>query len=123
MRSTRSAVDGPAAASASDLPDGLDRLRVLLAGAMGTVLTSYALLVPVAMGAGLGGTVDGAFAPAMPIGLAAHRIPLVVAGQPLSVLPLLPAAGLVLVVAAGAAWTLRRLGGRVRADGGAVLAA
>jgi hypothetical protein len=123
MRSTRSAVDGPAAASTPEAPDGLDRLRVLLAGAMGTVLISYALLVPITMVAGFGVNVDGAFAAAIPLWLAAHQIPLVVAGQPLSVLPLLPTAGLLLVVAGGATWTLRRLGGRVRADGGAVLAA
>lgn len=108
-------------------PDGLDRLRILLAGAMGTVIVSYALLVPAAaavvLTAGAGISLDGAFAAAIPLWLAAHRIPLVLGGQPLSVLPLLPTALVVAVVAAGAGWSVRRLGGRLRTDAGAILAA
>ena len=76
--------------------DGVTRLRVLFAAAMGTVLASYALLVPAAAAvvvtAGDGLSVDGAFAAAIPLWLAAHQIPLVLAGQPLGVLPLLPTA-------------------------------
>jgi hypothetical protein len=106
--------------------EGLDRLRILLAGAMGTVLVSYALLVPAAaavvLTAGAGMTMDGAFAAAIPLWLAAHQIPLVLAGQPLSVLPLLPTAAVFAVVAYGAAWSVRRLGCRLRADAGAVVA-
>ena len=106
--------------------EGLDRLRVLLAGAMGTVIVSYTLLVPAAAGvvltAGAGISIDGAFAAAIPLWLAAHLIPLVLGGQPLSVLPLLPTALVGLVVAAGAGWAVRRLGGRLRTDAGAVLA-
>ena len=94
---------------------------------MGTVLASYALLVPAAaavvLTAGDGLSVDGAFAAAIPLWLAAHQIPLVLAGQPLSVLPLLPTAVLFAVVALGAGWALRRLGGRFRHDGGPVLVA
>jgi hypothetical protein len=107
--------------------DGLHRLRVLGAAAMGTVLTSYALLVPAAVAvvvpAGDGLSLDGAFAAAVPLWLAAHQIPLVLSGQPLGVLPLLPTAVLFAVVALGAGWALRRLGGRFRQDGGPVLAA
>lgn len=93
---------------------------------MGTVLVSYALLIPPAAGvvltAGGGLSVDGALAVAVPLWLAAHQIPLVLQGQPLSVLPLLPTAVLVAVIVIGSGWALRRLGGRVRADAGAVLA-
>lgn len=107
-------------------PVGLDRLRVLLAAAMGTVLVSYALLVSTAVAvvflAGGGLSLDGAFAAAVPLWLAAHQIPLVLQGQPLSVLPLLPTAVLVAVIVVGSGWALRRLGGRIRADAGAVLA-
>jgi hypothetical protein len=107
--------------------EGLDRLRLLLAGAMGTVLLSYALLVPSAAAviATAGGAVsaDGAFAAAIPLWLAAHQIPLVLQGQPLSVLPLLPTVGVITVIACGAGWSARRLGGRPRHDAGAVVAA
>ena len=71
--------------------------------------------------AGDGLSFDGAFAAAIPLWLAAHQIPLVLAGQPFSVLPLLPTAVLFAVVALGAGWALRRLGGRFRHDGGPVL--
>ncbi|MHA6785273.1 cell division protein PerM [Pseudonocardia saturnea] len=107
-------------------PDGFDRLRVLLAGAMGTVIVSYTLLVPAAsavvLTAGAGISIDGAFAAAIPLWLAAHLIPLVLGGQPLSVLPLLPTVVVGAVVAVGAGWAVRRLGGRFRQDAGAVLA-
>jgi hypothetical protein len=119
----------PAESAAPDppaQPDGLARLRILFAAAMGTVLASYALLVPAAAAvvvtAGDGLSVDGAFAAAIPLWLAAHQIPLELAGQPLGVLPLLPTAVLFAVVALGAGWALRRLGGRFRTDGGPVLA-
>jgi uncharacterized protein DUF6350 len=107
--------------------EGLDRLRLLLAGAMGTVLLSYALLVPAAavviFTAGGAVSIDGAFAAAIPLWLAAHQIPLVLEGQPLSVLPLLPTAGIAVVIALGAGWTVRRLGCRPRHDAGAALVA
>jgi Family of unknown function (DUF6350) len=114
---------GPAASGV----EGLDRLRLLLAGAMGTVLLSYTLLVPAAavviFAAGGAVSVDGAFAAAIPLWLAAHQIPLVLEGQPLSVLPLLPTAGVAVVIAVGAGWSVRRLGGRARHDAGAVIVA
>ena len=115
---------------AGDVPDGppgavegLDRLRLLMAGAMGTVLVSYALLVPVASVVFTGGgtSLDGAFGAAVPLWLAAHQIPLALEGRPFSVLPLLSTAMVFAVVVLGARWTVRQLGGR-RADAGAVLA-
>ena len=104
--------------------EGLDRLRLLLASAMGTVLVSYALLVPAAAVTVLpaGMPLDTAFAAAIPLWLAAHQIPLVIEGEPVSMLPLLPTAAVIAVVAFGARWTARRLGRRFRADAGAVLA-
>lgn len=134
MSRTLSAHDRPAEPVApAGAPEGLDRLRILLAAAMGTVLVSYAALVPAAalvvLTAGSGMSVDGAFAAAIPLWLAAHQIPLDVGGRPLSLLPLLPTLVLVLVVAWGARWAVRRLGGplrpepAVRSDAGAVLAA
>ncbi|WP_433504183.1 cell division protein PerM [Pseudonocardia halophobica] len=111
-----------------EVPEGLDRLRVVLAAAMGTVLVSYAMLVPAALlvvlaGGGADSSVDGAFAAAIPLWLAAHLIPLALEGQPLSVLPLLPTVAVIVVVAWGARWAARRLGRRIRQDAGAVVAA
>jgi Family of unknown function (DUF6350) len=124
-RSLAPPTDPPATEAVTTQPDGIARLRILCAAAMGTVLASYALLVPAAAAvgwtAGDGLSFDGAFAAAIPLWLAAHQIPLVLAGQPFSVLPLLPTAVLFAVVALGAGWALRRLGGRFRHDGGPVL--
>ncbi|MEK6442638.1 cell division protein PerM [Pseudonocardia sp. T1-2H] len=106
--------------------EGLDRLRILLAAAMGTVLVSYAMLVPVAalvMGtAGGSVSVDGAFAVSIPLWLAAHQIPMALEGQPIGVLPLLPTLAVAVVVAIGTRWSVRRLGGRFRLDTGPVIA-
>lgn len=125
MSRTATAETEPAPAVPEPI-DGVERLRVLFAAAMGTVLASYALLVPAAaavvLTAGDGLSLDGAFAAAIPLWLAAHQIPLVLGGQPLGVLPLLPTAVLFAVVALGAGWALRRLGGRFRQDAGPVLA-
>ena len=124
-RSLAPPADPPATEAVATQPDGVARLRILCAAAMGTVLASYTLLVPAAAAvgwtAGDGLSFDGAFAAAIPLWLAAHQIPLVLAGQPFSVLPLLPTAVLFAVVALGAGWALRRLGGRFRHDGGPVL--
>lgn len=123
--------DGPPPASDPEsvaLPPiaGFDRLQVLLSAAMGTVLVSYAVLVPAAAfvmaTGGAGVSPDTAFAAAIPVWLAAHQIPLALAGQPLSVLPLLPTVMVLAVTALGAGWAVTRLGGRFRADAGAVLA-
>jgi hypothetical protein len=106
--------------------DGVARLRVLVAGAVGSVLVTYALLVPAAaavvLTAGDGLSLAGAFAAAVPLWLAAHQIPLVLSEQPLGVLPLLPTAVLFAVVALVVRWALRRLGRRFRHDGGPVVA-
>lgn len=106
---------------------GMDRLRILLAGAMGTVLVSYAVLVPavavVALTGGAAVSVDGALAATIPLWLAAHQIPLVLDGRPLELLPLVPTVAVLAVVATGTAWTVRRLGGSPRGDVGPVLAA
>ena len=90
---------GPVAARSRPV-EGLDRLRLLMACAMGTVLVSYALLVPAVAAVVLpvGMPLDAAFAATIPLWLAAHQIPLVIEGQPFSVLPLLPTVGLVVVV-------------------------
>ncbi|MGQ0575581.1 MAG: cell division protein PerM [Pseudonocardia sp.] len=118
--------DSDHGADPGDPPAGLDRLRVLAATAMGTVLFSYAMLVPAAaavvQSGGRGLSVDGAFAAAVPLWLAAHQVPMSIQGQPLSVLPLLPTAAVAAVIAVGSAWAVRRLGRRVPTDGGAVLA-
>lgn len=107
-------------------PAGLDRARVLASAAMGTILVSYAILVPTTAilvhTGGSGFSLDGAFAATVPLWLAAHQVPLVVQGQPLSVLPLLPTAAVIAVIAMGSTWAVRRLGGRAAHDGGAVLA-
>jgi hypothetical protein len=126
-RSVPATPDAPGPPPSDGRSDGLDRLRILLASAMGTVLVSYGILLPAAalvvLTAGTGMSADGVIATAIPLWLAAHQIPLTVVGAPLSVLPLLPTLVLVLVVAGGARWSVRRLGGRIRTDAGAVLAA
>ncbi|MEU6699134.1 DUF6350 family protein [Pseudonocardia sp. NPDC046786] len=105
---------------------GLDRLRVLLASTMGAVLAGYTMLVPVAaLLTGTGGapvTADGALAAAVPMWLAAHQIPIALDGHPLGVLPLLPTIVVVVLVGCFSRWAVRRLGGRVRHDAGAVVA-
>ena len=99
---------------------------MLLAAAMGTVLFSYAVLVPavavVVLSAGGGLSADSAFAAAIPLWLAAHQIPLALGGQPLSVLPLVPTVAVVVIAQLGARWSARKLGGRFRMDAGPVLA-
>ncbi|TCK20421.1 hypothetical protein EV378_4380 [Pseudonocardia endophytica] len=92
---------------------------------MGAVLVGYALLVPVAvllLMSGGSGSFDGAFAVAVPMWLAAHQIPVEVDGRALGVLPLLPTAVVVTVVAVAANWSVRRLGCRIRHDAGPVVA-
>lgn len=119
-------VPEPEPGTSDGQPGGLDRARILAAVAMGTVLVSYAMLVPTAAAAvqsgGRGLSLDTAFAATVPLWLAAHQVPLTIQGQPLTVLPLLPTIAVVLVVAVGSGWAARRLGGRVPTDGGAVLA-
>ena len=55
---------------------------------------------PLLLLSGGGGSLDGSFAIAVPMWLAAHQIPVEVEGRPLGVLPLLPTVVVVVVVAA-----------------------
>ncbi len=107
-------------------PVGLARVRLLVALGMGTVLVSYALVVPVGalvmLGAGTELSVDAAFVLAAPLWLAAHQVPLVLDGVPLSALPLLPTVAVGALVVIGSATVARRLGGRNPADAGPVVA-
>ncbi|RZT88298.1 hypothetical protein EV383_5237 [Pseudonocardia sediminis] len=106
--------------------DGLERLRVLLAGTMGAILAGYTMMVPLAAvltaSGGEGVSPDGALATAVPLWLAAQQIPLVLDGRQLGVLPLLPTIAVFTVVTIASGWSVRRLGGRVRHDAGAVVA-
>ncbi|HWN35100.1 MAG TPA: DUF6350 family protein, partial [Pseudonocardia sp.] len=103
-----------------------DRLRLLSVVAALSVLLSYLLMVLVAGLAGL--TAGAGLAPrsllvaAIPLWLAAHQVPLVVAGAPLGVLPLLPTAAVLALAAFPAMRVTRRLGGRLREDASAVVA-
>lgn len=103
-----------------------DRLRQLACGAVTTLVLSYLLAVLIAAVAGL--TAGAVLAPkallvaAIPLWLAAHQVPLVVAGAPLGVLPLLPTAAVLTLTAVVAAMVTTQLGGRLREDGSAVVA-
>ncbi len=109
-----------------DLPVGLARLRLLVVLAMGAVLVSYAAVVPIGALVGLGSgaelSVDGAFALAAPLWLAAHQVPMLLDGVPLSALPLLPTIGVGALIAVGCSVVARLLGGRNPADAGPVVA-
>jgi len=103
-----------------------DRLRLLACGAFASLGLSYLLAVLIAAVAGL--TAGAGLAPktllvaAIPLWLAAHQVPLVVAGAPLGVLPLLPTAAVLTLTAVVAARVTARLGGRLREDASAVVA-
>jgi hypothetical protein len=84
-------------------------LAVLVAAVAG--LTAGAGLAPKAL-----------LVAAIPLWLAAHQVPLVVAGAPLGVLPLLPTAAVLMLAALVAARVTTRLGGRLREDASAVVA-
>jgi Family of unknown function (DUF6350) len=103
-----------------------DRLRLLTGAAVISVLLSYLAMVLVAALAGLtagaGPAVRALLVTAIPLWLAAHQVPLVVAGAPLGVLPLLPTAAVLALAAVLATRVTRRLGGRLREDASAVVA-
>ena len=107
-------------------PTPTDRLRLLACGAFASLGLSYLLAVLIAAVAGL--TAGAGLAPkallvaAIPLWLAAHQVPLVVAGAPLGVLPLLPTAAVLTLTAVVAARVTARLGGRLREDASAVVA-
>ena len=104
----------------------IDRLRLLIGAALGSVLLSYLLVVAagalVGLTAGAQPSMSALLAAAVPLWLAAHQVPLVVDGAPLGVLPLLPTIAVVALVATWAARVTRRLGGRVREDASAAVA-
>ncbi len=96
------------------------RIRVLLGAVLGSVLGSYLLAVVVASAAGLtagiGPDVAGLLTSAIPLWLAAHQVPLTMAGAPLGVLPLLPTVGLAVLVGRFAGSAIGKLGGRWGGD-------
>lgn len=96
------------------------RIRVLLGAVLGSVLGSYLLAVAVAAAAGLtagiGPDIAGLLTTAIPLWLAAHQVPLTMAGAPLGVLPLLPTVGLALLVGRFAGSAIGKLGGRWGGD-------
>lgn len=99
---------------------GLDRVRLLVGTAMGTVLVSYGLLVPVAalvvLTTGASTSADALFGASVPLWLAAHQVPLVLDGVPLTALPLLPTLGVLALVAAAARFAARGLAGSLPAS-------
>jgi hypothetical protein len=98
-------------------PSGAARVRVLLAAALGPLITGYAAvaslfaLITVTAEKAQFSTV-GVLLAAGPGWLAAHQVPVEIAGQPLGVLPLLPTIGAGLLIARTAAGTAQRLGCR-----------
>jgi hypothetical protein len=117
---------GATTSGAAPLHSSTDRLRLLSIAAVLSVFLSYVLMVLVAGLAGL--TAGEGLAPrallvaAIPLWLAAHQVPLVVAGAPLGVLPLVPTAAVLALTALTAMRVTRRLGSRLREDASAVVA-
>ncbi|MGV9363210.1 cell division protein PerM [Amycolatopsis sp. NPDC003731] len=98
-------------------PVRASRLRVLLAAALGPLVTGYAavatVLTLVALTAGRAAFSDtGVLLAAGPGWLAAHQVRLGIAGHPLGMLPLLPTLGVVALAARTASGAARRLGCR-----------
>jgi Family of unknown function (DUF6350) len=101
-------------------------LRLLVGGGVASVLITYLLVLLVAAVAGLTAGAAVAVKPllvlAIPLWLAAQQVPLVVAGAPLGVLPLLPTGAVLALAALVAGRLTRKLGGRPREDVPAVVA-
>ncbi|MET9001143.1 DUF6350 family protein [Amycolatopsis sp. NPDC004169] len=122
MRTMEQLTDDPHApgGAVDDLgaaPVPASRLRVLLAAAIGPLVTGYTavatLLVLIALTAGRAAFSDtGVFLAAGPGWLAAHQVRLGIGGHPLGVLPLLPTLGAVALAARTASAAARRLGCR-----------
>lgn len=115
----------PARAAEDDALPAAQKVRVLVGSALGSVLSSYVIMVAVA---GLAGATASApleplalLVAGLPLWLSAHQVPLIIAGAPLSALPLLPTVGIAMVTAGFAAAALGRLGGRWDADAGRVV--
>jgi uncharacterized protein DUF6350 len=122
----RSSSAGRAARGPRPLTHPGDRFRALAFSAMLVLVLGYLAAVLVAALAGLtagaGFGLGALLATAVPLWLAAHQVPLNVAGAPLGVLPLLPTVGMVALVARIAGRATRRLGGRCREDCSVVVA-
>jgi hypothetical protein len=104
--------------SPADAPSGGVRARVLVAAAVGPLVTGYAvvtavlaLVTVVAVHARF--TTSGVLLAAGPAWLAAHQVPIAVGGHPLGMLPMVPTVGAVLLVARTAAGAAQRLACRV----------
>lgn len=121
------AVDDPSGhLSRTRFPGPGERLRLLVGAGVASVFVSYLCAVLIAAVAGLtagaGPAVRALLVTAIPLWLAAHQVPLVVAGAPLGVLPLLPTVGVLALVAAMASRLTGKLGSRPREDASAVVA-
>jgi hypothetical protein len=96
--------------------DPAHRLRVLLGAALGSTLTSYLLMGTVAALAGLSAGAQpepsALLTVGVPLWLAANQVPLMLAGAPLSVLPLLPSIAVAALAANFAAAAIDKLGRR-----------
>jgi hypothetical protein len=97
-------------------PAGGARFRVLLAAALGPLVTGYAVvatvLTLVALTAGRSFPRTGVLLAAGPGWLAAHQVRLDIGGHPLGLLPLLPTLGAVALAARTASGAAQRLGCR-----------
>ncbi len=98
-------------------PVRASRVRVLLAAALGPLITGYAavatVLTLIALTAGRAAFSDaGVLLAAGPGWLAAHQVRLGIGGHPLGMLPLLPTLGVVALAARTASGGARRLGCR-----------
>ncbi|MEV5714162.1 DUF6350 family protein [Amycolatopsis mediterranei] len=98
-------------------PAPASRLRVLLAAALGPLVTGYAavatVLALVALTAGRSAfSTTGVLLAAGPGWLAAHQVRLGIGGHPLGLLPLLPTLGVVALAGRTASGAARRLGCR-----------
>jgi hypothetical protein len=102
------------------------RIQVLVGAALGSILTSYLIMAVVAALAGASASAPpaplGVLAAGLPLWLAAHQVPMTIAGAPLGVLPLLPTLGVAAVTANFAAAALAKLGGRWGGDAARVVA-
>jgi hypothetical protein len=111
--------DGEWLGDAENLPEvsRATRTRVLAAAALGPLITGYALvatLFAVVIGAAERSqfSASGVLLAAAPGWLAAHQVPVDIAGRPLGVLPLVPTIGVWLLIARTAAGCAQRLGCR-----------
>ncbi|WP_245633929.1 DUF6350 family protein [Amycolatopsis jejuensis] len=96
-------------------PEGAARLRVLLAAALGPLVTGYAVVATLLALVSLTAertvfSTGGVLLAAGPGWLAAHQVQIGIGGHPLGMLPLLPTIGVVALVARTASGAVQRLG-------------